>query len=88
MLTRDVEIKDTHPKELLLQKHIQYLTNYAANKDGYEQIMVEYLRMNGMYWGLTALHLMKHNLSQGEKFFVFISLIIVFKFSRRKTGNI
>jgi geranylgeranyl transferase type-2 subunit beta len=55
MLTRDVEILDTHPKELLIDKHGAYLASYAQTKDGYEQIMVEYLRMSGMYWGLTAL---------------------------------
>lgn len=58
MLTRDVEILDTHPNTLMLDKHVEYLATYSRNKDGYEQTMVEYLRMSGIYWGMTAMELM------------------------------
>lgn len=60
MLTRDVELKDDSPKELLLEKHREFLASYAKNRDGYEQIMVDYLRMSGMYWSATAMDIMGH----------------------------
>ncbi|RWS17449.1 geranylgeranyl transferase type-2 subunit beta-like protein [Dinothrombium tinctorium] len=67
MLTKDVEIKDEYPKEFLLEKHAQYLANYAKNKDGYEQITLEYLRMSGIYWGLTAMDLIDRTSLLGHK---------------------
>lgn len=60
MLVRDVDILDTHPTSLLLEKHCAYLAAYSQNKDGYEQVMVEYLRMSGMYWGMTAMDVINH----------------------------
>ena len=50
MLIRDVELKHDSPKEFFFDKHVKFLNNYAKNKDNsYEQIMVEYLKMNGNY---------------------------------------
>ena len=51
------------PKEgdipnLLLTKHANFLAAYGNNKDDYEFCMTEYLRMNGIYWSLTAMDLM------------------------------
>ncbi|XP_049963725.1 geranylgeranyl transferase type-2 subunit beta isoform X2 [Schistocerca serialis cubense] len=57
-LVKDVALNDSHPKELLLQKHSDYIASYGMNKDEYEYCMTEYLRMSGMYWGLTAIELM------------------------------
>lgn len=56
---RDVKLEEKHPKELLLDKHVQYLKQYA-NDDGtdVDQIMAEHLKMSGMYWGLNALYIM------------------------------
>lgn len=59
LASRDVLIKDEHPTELLLDKHIQYLKQYANEEQGTDQIMSEFLKMSGMYWGLNALCLMK-----------------------------
>lgn len=56
---RDVTLKPDRPKELLLDKHEKYLRNYFNDDSGTEQIMAEYLKMSGMYWGLNALYLMK-----------------------------
>ncbi|KAI1287304.1 Geranylgeranyl transferase type-2 subunit beta [Halotydeus destructor] len=67
MLTRDVEILENHPKELLLDSHVSYLAAYSKNSDGYEQIMVEYLRMSGIYWCLTAVDIMNHKEELGSK---------------------
>ena len=55
---KDVEIKDDAVKELLLDKHADYIHSYSEKKDDYEYIMTEYLRMSGIYWGLTAMDLM------------------------------
>nr|KAG5689021.1 hypothetical protein BaRGS_030672 [Batillaria attramentaria] len=54
---KDVTLPDNAPKTLLLQKHTDYIAAYGEKKDDYEYIMTEYLRMNGMYWGLTAMAL-------------------------------
>lgn len=56
--TRDVNIKGDWPRELLLDKHKEYLKQYSNDDSGTDQIMAEYLKMSGMYWGLNALYLM------------------------------
>lgn len=55
---KDAVIPDKAPKTLLLQKHIDYIAAYGAKKEDYEYCMTEYLRMSGMYWGLTVMDLM------------------------------
>jgi geranylgeranyl transferase type-2 subunit beta len=55
---RDVTLKQDRVRELLLDKHEKYLKQYANDESGTEQIMSEYLKMSGMYWGLNALYLM------------------------------
>lgn len=57
--TRDVTLKEDRPKTLLFDKHEKYLKHYSNDDTGTEQIMAEYLKMSGMYWGLNALHLMQ-----------------------------
>lgn len=55
---KDVEIKADAVKELLLDKHADYIHSYSNKKDDYEYVMTEFLRMSGIYWGLTAMDLM------------------------------
>lgn len=55
---KDVILKDNRPDNLLLNKHEKYLKNYANDDLGTDQILAEYLKMSGMYWGLNALYLM------------------------------
>lgn len=55
---KDVAIPDGSPKTLLLQKHCDYIAAYGSKKDDYEYCITEYLRMSGMYWGLTVMDLM------------------------------
>ncbi|XP_067950840.1 geranylgeranyl transferase type-2 subunit beta-like [Watersipora subatra] len=55
---KDVEIKDDAPQSLLLSKHADFIHAYSEKKEDYEYIMTEYLRMSGIYWGLTAMDLM------------------------------
>ncbi|XP_015511660.1 geranylgeranyl transferase type-2 subunit beta [Neodiprion pinetum] len=56
-LMKDVVLPPKIPK-LLIEKHGNYLASYGNNKDDYEFCMTEYLRMSGMFWGLTAMDLM------------------------------
>ncbi|NXO62242.1 PGTB2 transferase, partial [Phainopepla nitens] len=55
---KDVVIKPDAPSILLSEKHADYIASYGTKKDDYEYCMSEYLRMSGVYWGLTAMDLM------------------------------
>ena len=55
---KDIKIPETSPTTLLLDKHATYIKAYEEKKD-YEYIMSEYLRMSGIYWGITAMATMK-----------------------------
>ncbi|XP_043376566.1 geranylgeranyl transferase type-2 subunit beta isoform X6 [Dermochelys coriacea] len=55
---KDVVIKPDAPSTLFLEKHADYIASYGAKKDDYEYCMSEYLRMSGVYWGLTVMDLM------------------------------
>jgi len=57
-LVKDVILPDKAPTRLLLQKHADYIAAYGTKKDDYEYCMTEYLRMSGMYWGLTTMDLL------------------------------
>lgn len=51
---------DKLPDELRLATavHVKYIQSLDTKKDEYEYWLTEHLRMNGLYWGLTALHLL------------------------------
>lgn len=53
---------DTLPQELRLyvDKHVSYIQSLDTRKDELEYWLTEHLRVNGLYWGLTALHLLGH----------------------------
>ncbi|KAK6221106.1 Rab geranylgeranyltransferase [Pestalotiopsis sp. IQ-011] len=53
---------DKLPEELQLATaaHVKYIQSLDTKKDEYEYWLTEHLRMNGLYWGLTALHLLQH----------------------------
>lgn len=55
---KDVEVPDSALKSLILQKHCDYIAAYGTKKEDYEYCITEYLRMSGMYWGLTVMDLM------------------------------
>uniref|UniRef100_A0A8C0XXD5 Geranylgeranyl transferase type-2 subunit beta n=1 Tax=Cyprinus carpio carpio TaxID=630221 RepID=A0A8C0XXD5_CYPCA len=55
---KDVVIKPEAPNTLLLDKHADYIAAYGSKKDDYEYTLSEYLRMSGIYWGLTVMDLM------------------------------
>lgn len=48
------------PDELTLHvaQHIAYIQALDTRKDEYEYWLTEHLRLNGLYWGLTASHLL------------------------------
>ncbi|XP_015491219.1 geranylgeranyl transferase type-2 subunit beta [Parus major] len=59
---KDVIIKPDAPSTLLSEKHAEkhadYIASYGPKKDDCEYCMSEYLRMSGVYWGLTAMDFM------------------------------
>jgi geranylgeranyl transferase type-2 subunit beta len=50
------------PEELQLATaaHVKYVQSLDTKKDEYDYWLTEHLRMNGLYWGLTALFLLRH----------------------------
>ncbi|KAF1845830.1 geranylgerany transferase type II beta subunit [Cucurbitaria berberidis CBS 394.84] len=46
--------------QLLVDKHVRYIQSLDTRKDELEYWLTEHLRLNGLYWGLTALHLLRH----------------------------
>lgn len=46
--------------ELLIPLHVKYIQSLDTRKDDLEYWLTEHLRLNGLYWGLTALDLMNH----------------------------
>lgn len=56
-IIKDVKLKDEHPKTLLISKHVNFIKEYGREEENFEYEMTDYLRMSGIYWGLTALDL-------------------------------
>ena len=60
VMRKDVKIPDNAPTEFLLQQHSDFIKKYGDEKEEYDYVMSEFLRINGVYWSLTAMDLMKH----------------------------
>jgi len=45
---------------LLTSAHVRYIQSLDTQKDDYNYWLTEHLRLNGLYWGLTALHTLGH----------------------------
>ncbi|KAF2740499.1 geranylgerany transferase type II beta subunit [Polyplosphaeria fusca] len=45
---------------LFVDEHVRYIQSLDTRKDELEYWLTEHLRLNGLYWGLTALHLLGH----------------------------
>ena len=57
--TKDAVIPKNSLTELSTQKHIDFLANYETNKNTkYDYAFSESLRLNGIYWAITALDIM------------------------------
>ncbi|KAJ3286013.1 hypothetical protein HDU79_006882 [Rhizoclosmatium sp. JEL0117] len=46
--------------KLSVAKHVTYVQELDNKKDSFEYWAGEHLRLNGVYWGLTSVHLLKH----------------------------
>ncbi|KAG7014120.1 Geranylgeranyl transferase type-2 subunit beta 1 [Cucurbita argyrosperma subsp. argyrosperma] len=44
--------------ELAAEKHVKYILSVEKRKDDFQSVVMEHLRMNGAYWGLTALDIL------------------------------
>ncbi|EDW12216.1 geranylgeranyl transferase type-2 subunit beta [Drosophila mojavensis] len=44
--------------KLQFWKHVKYIENHGKQEDDYEYCMTEFLRMSGIFWGVTALDIM------------------------------
>ncbi|KAJ8917507.1 hypothetical protein NQ315_005556 [Exocentrus adspersus] len=57
-LIKDIKLPDNVPSNILFEKHIEFLKEYGQDENNYEYGMMDYLRVSGMYWCLTALEFM------------------------------
>lgn len=55
---KDVDIRADAPSTLLTDLHATFIREFEANKEGYEYIMSEYLRVSGIYWCVSAMDLL------------------------------
>jgi geranylgeranyl transferase type-2 subunit beta len=46
--------------QLATDAHVKYIQSLDTRKDELDYWLTEHLRLNGVYWGLTALHLLGH----------------------------
>jgi geranylgeranyl transferase type-2 subunit beta len=44
------------------EKHVKFIKNIAADVSSFEYLVSQYLRMSGVYWGLSALRILGKNL--------------------------
>ncbi|KAH6832193.1 RAB geranylgeranyl transferase beta subunit 1 [Perilla frutescens var. hirtella] len=54
--------------ELMVEKHVKYIISIEKKKDDYASVVMEHLRLNGAYWGLTTLDVLGklHAVDQDE----------------------
>ncbi|KAJ8952522.1 hypothetical protein NQ318_003318 [Aromia moschata] len=65
-LIKDIKLQDNIPNSILFEKHVEFIKEYGQDENNYEYGMTDYLRVSGMYWGLTALELMNTLPSQSK----------------------
>ena len=59
MPQKDAVIPEDAPNELLLDKHVDFIATYGKTKaTEFDYSVSEFLRINGIYWSLTALDIM------------------------------
>lgn len=66
LLLKDIKLGDNIVKKVLFEKHIDFINDYGQDENNYDYGMTDYLRVSGMYWGLTALELMNSEPVQGK----------------------
>lgn len=45
-------------ENLFYEKHVEYIANHGSDQNDFEYCVAEFLRMSGIYWGVTALDIM------------------------------
>ncbi|CAG0898426.1 unnamed protein product [Cyprideis torosa] len=69
MLTRDVDLPSDAPTDFLRDEHARFILQYESKPaDDLTSLLTEFLRMSGLYWGVTALDLLgrKGELPKGK----------------------
>ena len=57
-----VVILDMTNATFLYNKHVDYIKFISQDKDSFEFVVTEHLRMSGVYWGLTAMAILGRDL--------------------------
>jgi len=58
VVVKDAALPPEAPAELLMDLHVGFIAKYGSDPEDYEYNMSEFLRMNGMYWGVAVMDLM------------------------------
>ncbi|KAG5900147.1 hypothetical protein JTB14_012820 [Gonioctena quinquepunctata] len=66
-LIKDITLQENIPSNIFFEKHIEFIKEYGKGDSSYDFGMTDYLRVSGMYWGLTALELMNTLPSQSKE---------------------
>lgn len=62
----DITLQENTPTTLYQEKHTEFIKEYGKKENSFEYGITDYLRVSGMYWGLTALELMNTLPSQSK----------------------
>lgn len=49
-------------------KHVKYIQKVSSDKDSFEYLVTQHLRMSGVYWGLTVAYLLNVNIKEELSF--------------------
>ena len=60
----DFSLNDPGRTTFLDDKHFKYIKKVANDKESFEYIVTEHLRMSGVYWALTAMSLLGKNIHE------------------------
>ena len=59
----EIVVNDSLP-DFFKDKHRDYIRKISSDNSSFEYLVTQHLRMSGVYWGLTALHLLGVNLNE------------------------
>lgn len=63
---KDIKLPPNSINKILFNKHIDFINDYGKDENNFEYGITDYLRLSGMYWGLTALELMHAQPTQSK----------------------
>jgi len=58
VIVKDAVMPANAPTSLIMDQHASFIAKYGQDPDDFEYAMSEFLRMNGMYWGVACMDLM------------------------------